>query len=214
MKDLQQNYGKIIAGLTVSVLLIMASCAVRKKNAGTTKTQAPKSETDNGENGWQPRYNYFLKDAIQKYGPNHHKIKCPLRTYKSMLFAESGGDIYDQYIEKSLGSGGKFKREPYKGRPYMSEGLFQLSVTDELFYKCNFKYWEDAKKKFNDKSRAIFNPKNQFDCAVKILDRQLMKYGKLYYNKSYWAVLRPNRPGSHKGYRWYRDIKFKNECGL
>ena len=94
---------------------------------------------------------------------------------------------------------------------YLSEGLLQLSYSDKQYYGCDFDWEKDRYKNADDHSKTIFDPYKNLECGVKILERQLTKYGTLYYNKSYWAVLRPNR-SSHDNYKWYYN-KYKGDYG-
>lgn len=48
-----------------------------------------------------------------------------------------------------------------------------------------------------DNPGAMHNPNANLICGTRMLSAQLQRKGKLFHNKSYWAVLRPNRSGSH-----------------
>lgn len=176
--------------------------------------------------------------SLWKYSPN---IKYWLLTFRSMTAAESAFEPWNTYWEKSLGvsclsvwdkdrceyfvkkwnekqtKSSRYAAIDEKGWDratktfYLSEGLLQLSYSDKNYYGCDFDWEKDQYKVADDRSKTIFNPYKNLACGVVILERQLKKVGKLYYDKSYWAVLRTNRQ-SHKNYLWYFN-KYKAEYG-
>jgi hypothetical protein len=91
------------------------------------------------------------------------------------------------------------KPDPVTKKPVASEGLLQLSYQDELSYKgkipagyCDFDWSKDKSLGDKDPKKTIFDAKTNLQCGLVILERQVKLQGKIGYDKSYWAVLRPN----------------------
>lgn len=114
--------------------------------------------------------------------------------FKSMAKAESSFDVLSRYEEKGISD-----PDAVTGLKNWSEGLFQLSYQDAKYHGALFNWSVDKSKSAYDKTKTIFDVFNQVDAALKILDKQLGSKGTLINESSYWAVLRPSRPG-HKNF--------------
>jgi hypothetical protein len=78
------------------------------------------------------------------------------------------------------------------GRAVRSEGLLQLTYEDEKRYGCDFDWEADKQLKANDPAKTILQPKNNLECGVKILDKQIIEQHKrLLSGSGYWSTLRP-----------------------
>jgi hypothetical protein len=78
------------------------------------------------------------------------------------------------------------------GRAVRSEGLLQLTYEDEKRYGCDFDWAADKQLKANDPAKTILQPKNNLECGVKILDKQIIEQHKrLLSGSGYWSTLRP-----------------------
>jgi hypothetical protein len=76
-----------------------------------------------------------------------------------------------------------------KGR---TEGLLQLTYEDQKRYGCDFDWETDRKLKANDPAKTILQPKNNLECGVTILDKQIIDSHKpLLWRSGYWSTLRP-----------------------
>jgi hypothetical protein len=76
-----------------------------------------------------------------------------------------------------------------KGR---TEGLLQLAYEDQKRYGCDFDWEADRKLKAKDPARTILQPKNNLECGVTILDKQIIeKHKPLLSQSGYWSTLRP-----------------------
>jgi hypothetical protein len=81
-------------------------------------------------------------------------------------------------------------------RAVRSEGLLQLTFMDAQRYGCDFDWDNDKQLAEKDPEKTILQPKNNLLCGVKILYKQLIEQQKpLLSRSSYWATLRPGRPG-------------------
>ena len=72
------------------------------------------------------------------------------------------------------------------------EGLLQLAYEDQKRYGCDFDWEADKHLPAHDPARTILRPKNNLECGVKILDRQIIEQHKRLLSESgYWSTLRP-----------------------
>jgi hypothetical protein len=78
------------------------------------------------------------------------------------------------------------------GRLVRSEGLLQLTYEDQKRYGCDFDWEADRALKPNDPARTILQPKNNLQCGVKILTKQIIDQHKpLFARAAYWSTLQP-----------------------
>jgi len=78
------------------------------------------------------------------------------------------------------------------GRAVRSEGLLQLTYEDQRRYDCDFDWERDKQLKPDDPGRTILQPKNNLECGVKILEKQVIEQRKPLLSQSgYWSTLRP-----------------------
>jgi hypothetical protein len=78
------------------------------------------------------------------------------------------------------------------GRAVRSEGLLQLTYEDQRRYGCDFDWEHDKTLKHDDPDKTILQPKNNLECGVKILKKQIIDQHKpLLSSSGYWSTLRP-----------------------
>jgi len=78
------------------------------------------------------------------------------------------------------------------GSAVRSSGLLQLTYEDNKRYGCDFDWDADRKLKANDPAKTILQPKNNLECGVKMLDKQIIEQHKPLLSRSgYWSTLRP-----------------------
>jgi hypothetical protein len=78
------------------------------------------------------------------------------------------------------------------GRQVRSEGLLQLTYEDQRRYGCEFDWERDRTMKADDPAKTILQPKNNLECGVKILEKQIIEQHKpLLSGSGYWSTLRP-----------------------
>jgi hypothetical protein len=78
------------------------------------------------------------------------------------------------------------------GQMVRSQGLLQLTYEDQRRYGCDFDWKADRKMKANDPAKTILQPKNNLECGVKILAKQIIDMRKpLFTRTGYWSTLRP-----------------------
>ncbi len=77
-------------------------------------------------------------------------------------------------------------------RAVRSEGLLQLTYEDQKRYGCDFDWDVDKTRKADDPAKTILQPKNNLECGVKILEKQIIDSHKPLLSESgYWSTLRP-----------------------
>jgi hypothetical protein len=77
-----------------------------------------------------------------------------------------------------------------------TEGLLQLTYEDQERYGCDFDWEQDKVLKAHDPARTILQPKNNLECGVRILEKQVIEAHKpLFSSTGYWETLRPGTPG-------------------
>ncbi|MHA1691363.1 MAG: hypothetical protein ACTSU7_06975 [Candidatus Heimdallarchaeaceae archaeon] len=167
------------------------------------------------EKGWF--YSSYIAENIRKY-PNLLKYNKSVKYWDAFLYgmarAESGLNPKAVYWEKTMKGSGSNKRGYFKSNgkyyKYLSEGLFQLSVSDGKYRPkyCVFDQ-NDINKKETDSSKTIFIPKNQIDCTLHIVDWLIAKYKTPFTNKgNYWAVLMPRKTAGHARFQKYFKLQF------
>jgi hypothetical protein len=83
-------------------------------------------------------------------------------------------------------------KDAVTGVQVRSEGLLQLTYEDSTRYGCDFNWAADRLLKAGDPARTILQPKNNLECGVKILDKQIIEQHKALLSQSgYWSTLRP-----------------------
>ena len=83
-------------------------------------------------------------------------------------------------------------KDEVTGMQGRTEGLLQLAYEDQKRYDCDFDWDADRRLKADDPARTILQPKNNLECGVKILDREIVDQHKPLLSRSeYWSTLRP-----------------------
>jgi hypothetical protein len=83
-------------------------------------------------------------------------------------------------------------KDEVTGRQARTSGLLQLTYEDQRRYGCDFDWQQDRLLKVDDPERTILKPKNNLECGVKILDKQIIEERKPLLSRSgYWSTLRP-----------------------
>jgi hypothetical protein len=80
-------------------------------------------------------------------------------------------------------------------RAVRSQGLLQLTYEDQKRYGCDFDWDADKRLTPDDPEKTILQPKNNLECGVKILAKQIIDMRKPLFSRSgYWSTLRPGNP--------------------
>jgi hypothetical protein len=87
-------------------------------------------------------------------------------------------------------------KDEVTGQRARTSGLLQLTYEDQRRYGCDFDWDRDKLLKVDDPERTILQPKNNLECGVKILEKQIIEERKpLLSRTGYWETLRPGTPG-------------------
>jgi hypothetical protein len=85
--------------------------------------------------------------------------------------------------------------DPVTHRVARQEGLLQLAYMDSQRYGCDFDWEKDKALLEHDPERTILLPRNNLECGIKVLDKQLIaNHQPLLSKSSYWVTLRPGGP--------------------
>ncbi len=203
MRD-QVVMGAVQTLAVAAVLLAATSMAQETKPVPATPIDAKKA--DLGGKVWDPEWDTIVEKAIppDMLSPaiGHSVARfCP--RYASMN--ETDKRVFWAYFFQAL-AGAEAGLNPrtrvrhpevpkidkVTGDPIRCEGLLQLSYEDGKLYGCDFDWKADRKLPPNSKDRSILQPKNNLECGVKILTKQLVDQHKpLFTRSSYWSTLRP-----------------------
>jgi hypothetical protein len=175
----------------ITVFLINTSAFAETKLSWEVKDQKNKEWTDITLAAIEKHYDVLnsAKDIVL-FCPDYNRLDKDQRIIvwgefiSSVSFYESAWNAKCQYTETHLGI------DKVTGLPVVSEGLLQLSYGDTQWAKwCQFDWESDrTKKTFNT---TILNPKNNLECGIGILARQIKKYERIILDKgAYWSTLR------------------------
>lgn len=161
-----------------------------------------------GEDSWDPAWDRIVEEAVPAamlsgQVPRDVRRFCPQfygmgaadkRAFWAYFFqalagAEAGLDpttrVRHTEVEVAV-------RDAVTGRAVRSQGLLQLTYEDQKRYGCDFDWDADKKLKADDPAKTILQPKNNLECGVKILSRQIIDRHKPLLSRSgYWSTLRP-----------------------
>jgi len=105
------------------------------------------------------------------------------------------------------------KADEVSGRAMHSQGLLQLAYADQKRYGCDFDWQFDRGLKEHDAAKTILQPKNNLECGVKILFKQIIVQHKpLLTWTGYWSSLHPGGL-SHRVFA-KQMTNPPTECGL
>jgi hypothetical protein len=194
---------------TLAVAAILGAGAVsaqETKPAPPTPIDAKKAEL--GGKLWNPEWDVIVEKAIppEMLSPAiAHDVSrfCPRfasmsdtdkRAFWAYFFqalagAEAGLNPRTRVRHSEVAKIDKVTRAPIR-----SEGLLQLSYADGKLYGCDFNWEADRKLPPNSPDKSILQPKNNLQCGVKILAKQLIdRHKPLFTRSSYWSTLQPGR---------------------
>lgn len=178
-----------------------------------TATPIDKQKAVLGGTVWNPQWDLIVEDALPPSMLSHevpHDVRrfCPRfyrmtdvqkRAFWAYFFqalagAEAGLDPTSHVRHKHA-------LDPVDNvthLPLHCEGLLQLAYEDAQRYGCNFNWEADRNLPAGDPSRTILQPKNNLECGVNILVRQIIDNREpLFTSRSYWATLRPGTLSYH-----------------
>lgn len=198
--------------------VVMLACGCKREApmpAAPVKAMKPAPSTpiavkkvELGEDSWDPAWDRIVEEAVPAamlsgQVPRDVRRFCPQfygmgaadkRAFWAYFFqalagAEAGLDpttrVRHTEVEVAV-------RDAVTGRAVRSQGLLQLTYEDQKRYGCDFDWDADKKLKADDPAKTILQPKNNLECGVKILSRQIIDRHKPLLSRSgYWSTLRP-----------------------
>src|SRR6202453_2580377 len=188
-----------IVSLVFFMGIATASHAQATKPAPPTPIDDKKVEL--GGTPWNPQWDKIIEKALppemlSSRVPSRVRRFCP-RFYE---MAETDKRAFWAYFfqalagaEVGLNPNTSVRHAKPEGATAMrSEGLLQLTYEDQKRYGCDFNWETDRKLKANDPAKTILQPKNNLECGVTILDKQIIDSHKpLLWRSGYWSTLRP-----------------------
>ncbi len=209
--------------LAVGLTLLGSGCAKREESRPPAPVKVVKAmkpapptpiavkKVELGQSTWDPAWDKIVEEAIpasmlSSRVPRDVRRFCPRfygmgaadkRAFWAYFFqalagAEAGLDPTTRvrHTEPEVAV-----RDAITGRMVRSQGLLQLTYEDERRYGCDFNWKADRKLKADDPAKTILQPKNNLECGVKILTRQIIERHKpLFSNSGYWSTLRLGNP--------------------
>ena len=209
-------------GLAAVLALLAVGCAKHEdaKAAAPAPVKAMKpapptpidvKKTELGEAAWDPQWDVIVEQAIpgsMLSGRVPHDVRrfCPRffelgeadkRAFWAYFFqalagAEAGLDpkVRVRHTEPEVAV-----KDAVTGEAVRSQGLLQLTYEDQRRYGCDFDWAADRRLKPDDPAKTILAPKNNLECGVKILTKQIIEMRKpLLARSGYWSTLHPGTP--------------------
>jgi hypothetical protein len=207
------------AGLMLAVTLLAGGCSRKheeyKPPAPPIKAMKPAPATpiavkkiELGQTGWDPAWDKMIEEAIpasmlSSRVPHDVRRFCPRfysmgnadkRAFWAYFFQAMAG------AEASLDPTTRVRhtepevavKDEVTGRLVRSQGLLQLTYEDQRRYGCDFDWKADKRLTPDDPEKTILQPKNNLECGVKILAKQIIGMHKPLFSRSgYWSTLRP-----------------------
>lgn len=137
---------------------------------------------------WSSEWDKIILDSLSSK-PSLKNLNNNPKFYvafiKALAKAESCLNLSERYVETGLG------KDAVTGTQNTSEGLLQLSYQDAKYHGCAFDWSKDKSLGVKDLKKTIFDPKNNLECGMIILEKQVKTYGILTTKSTpyYWAVL-------------------------
>lgn len=204
--------------LAIVCAIPLAGCGRREKPAPPSppapKTKpAPATPIDTkraqlGGPMWNPAWDKIVEDALPE-SMLSRQVPRDVRRFCPRFYAMSPVDkraFWAYFFQALAGAEAGLKptarvrhTEPavavtdaVTGRDVRSQGLLQLTYEDARRYGCNFDWKTDRRLKADDPAKTILQPKNNLECGVTILKRQIIdRHKPLASATGYWSTLRP-----------------------
>lgn len=204
------------AGLTLAAALLIVGCRRREEHkppAPPIKAIKPAPATpiavkkiELGQSSWDQSWDKIIEEAlppsmlssrvprdVRRFCPQFYTMgKADKRAFWAYFFQAMAG------AEASLDPTTRVRhtqpevavKDEVTGRLVRSQGLLQLTYEDQRRYGCDFDWKADKRLTPDDPEKTILQPKNNLECGVKILTRQIIGMHKPLFSRSgYWSTL-------------------------
>jgi hypothetical protein len=193
-------------------MLSTSAWAQATKPAPSTPIDAKKAEL--GGKTWNPEWDKIIEQGVPQEMLSS-RVPHDVRRFCPQFFTMSDTDkrVFWAYFFQALAGAEAglnpttrvrhtepevAKIDDVTGHSVRSEGLLQLTYTDEKRYNCDFDWAKDRTLKSDDPAKTILQPKNNLECGIKILDNQIIAQRKgLVSRTSYWSTLQPGTVSYH-----------------
>jgi hypothetical protein len=212
----------LVSTLAASLMLCASGCARHEAEAATRPAAQPQEpatkpapatpidarKVELGGKTWDPEWDVVVEKAlpaemlstdvprdVRRFCPRFYGMsEVDKRAFWAYFFqalagAEAGldPDTRVRHTEPAVAV-----IDPVTHRAVRSEGLLQLTYEDQQRYGCDFDWQADRNLAPKDPAKTILQPKNNLQCGVKILDKQIIEMHKsLLSPTSYWSTLQP-----------------------
>jgi hypothetical protein len=202
--------------LTLAAALLIVGCGKHKEHkppAPPIKAMKPAPATpiavkkiELGESSWDESWDKIIEEAlppsmlssrvphdVRRFCPRFYTMgKADKRAFWAYFFQAMAG------AEASLDPTTRVRhtqpevavKDEVTGHLVRSQGLLQLTYEDQRRYGCDFDWKTDRRLTPDDPEKTILQPKNNLECGVKILTRQIIGMHKPLFSRSgYWSTL-------------------------
>lgn len=185
--------------LVIAGLLLTAATNQAQEARHAPPTPIDVKKADMGERVWDPSWDLMIERALpsEMLSPvvSHDVARfCP--RFSSMNDTDKG--VFWAYFFQALAGAEAglnprtrvqhtepevAKIDKVTGVAIRSEGLLQLSYGDGKRYGCDFDWEADRKLPPDSPAKSILQPKNNLECGVKILSRQIIDQHKPLFTR-------------------------------
>lgn len=207
--------------LILTILFNLSACVTPSIPEERIVLQWEIDPTDKSKEPWSDHISELIKRDLPKFQKGDWTNYCPkwnslterqqIRVIGVNIVAtilkESAYKPTSRMTETTMGI------DPITGKQVASEGLLQLSYQDIQWAPwCEFDWSLDKKLSNNDPNKTIFDPYKNLSCGIQIMANEINKRGVVYYDKSYWAVRRPNGKFTQVKFINSKMEKYAKEC--
>ena len=207
------------AQFTLAVTLLAMGCGKHeeyKPPAPPLKVKAMKpapatpiavKKIELGQDSWDPAWDKIIEEALP---PSMLSSRVPhdVRRFCPRFYAMGNADkraFWAYFFQAMAGAEASLDpttrvrhtelevavKDAVTHQAVRSQGLLQLTYEDQERYGCDFDWQADKRLTPEDPEKTILQPKNNLECGVKILTRQIIDMHKpLFARSGYWSTLR------------------------
>ena len=196
------------ASLTLVLLFAIQPAAHPQNTKSAPPTPIDEKKVELGGSPWNPQWDDIVEKAlppemlstrvppdVRRFCPRFYEMnETDKRTFWAYFFqalagAEAGlnPNISVPHTEPDV-----TPRDQVRGTAGRTEGLLQLAYADQRRYGCAFDWQLDRALKPTNPTKTILQPKNNLECGVNILKKQIIDNHKpIFSSTGYWSTLQP-----------------------
>ena len=197
--------------LTLILIFVIQLVANPQNTKAVPPTPIDEKKVELGGSPWNPQWDDIVEKAlpaemlssqvppdVRRFCPRFYELnESDKRIFWAYFFqalagAEAG---LNPNISVSHTAPDVTPRDQARGTAKRTEGLLQLAYADQRRYGCAFDWQMDRALTPTNPTKTILQPKNNLECGVKILFRQIIVHHKpLLARSAYWSTLQPDSP--------------------